>query len=362
VLEEYAPGGVLAATYMRGMDLLFQDRSGVRSYYAKDGLGSTRALTNSAGAVTDTYTYDVFGNLVGHSGITVNGYLFAGAQFDAALGEYDLRARYESTATGRFLSADTKPGQSDLPLTFNRFAYAGDDPANNTDPSGLDFSLTETLSVQGISNTLQTGLGYFDTAVRAYNTARNLVDLLTYADLVVQLLGAFAQPTPQAVAGALVAAVQKRLGASDVSSILGGFTSALAAAGPHWNDISKAIMDKSPQIAAEVALRVESRIPKYIGLQAQGRLKPVFFATTGPGARSMEHYINVGSKLQIGLAASGGRLFGFGLRTSSNNVDQIFRIDYWDVRKPPLRPTPTPLHVHYHILGDGHMPDRTIWP
>ena len=27
VLEEYAPGGVLAATYMRGLDLLFQDRT-----------------------------------------------------------------------------------------------------------------------------------------------------------------------------------------------------------------------------------------------------------------------------------------------------------------------------------------------
>ena len=60
VLEEYAPGGVLAATYVRGLDLLFQDRAGVRSYYAVDGLGSTRALTNSAGAITDTENFDAF--------------------------------------------------------------------------------------------------------------------------------------------------------------------------------------------------------------------------------------------------------------------------------------------------------------
>ncbi len=49
VLEEYAPRGVLAATYIRGIDLLFQDRSGTRSFYATDNLGSTRALDQRRG-------------------------------------------------------------------------------------------------------------------------------------------------------------------------------------------------------------------------------------------------------------------------------------------------------------------------
>jgi len=40
VLEQYAPGGVLAATYIRGIDLLFQDRSGTRSFYVTDNLGA----------------------------------------------------------------------------------------------------------------------------------------------------------------------------------------------------------------------------------------------------------------------------------------------------------------------------------
>ena len=43
VLEQYAPGGVLAATYIQGLDLLFQDRSGARSFYVTDNIGSTRA-------------------------------------------------------------------------------------------------------------------------------------------------------------------------------------------------------------------------------------------------------------------------------------------------------------------------------
>ena len=68
MLEEYAEGGVLAATFIRGIDLLFEDQVqsgvGVLSYYVSDNLGSTRALTNSAGAVTDTYSYDAYGNLI----------------------------------------------------------------------------------------------------------------------------------------------------------------------------------------------------------------------------------------------------------------------------------------------------------
>jgi RHS repeat-associated protein len=148
VLEEYAPGGVLAATYVRGMDLLFQDRAGVRSYYAKDGLGSTRALTNSAGAVTDTYTYDASGDLTGSTGITTNEFLFAGYQNDVALGQDYLRARYLDTAAGRFSSRDTVDGSSSDPITLNSYIYAGDDSSNNVDLSGHDF--IGTLSAIGI--------------------------------------------------------------------------------------------------------------------------------------------------------------------------------------------------------------------
>ena len=70
VLEEYAQGGMLAATYIRGIDLLFEDQSGVLSYYVSDNLGSTRAVPNSAGGVTDTYNYDAYGDLIASTGTT----------------------------------------------------------------------------------------------------------------------------------------------------------------------------------------------------------------------------------------------------------------------------------------------------
>ena len=150
VLEEYAPSGVLAASYVRGLDLLFQDRAGVRSYYAVDGLDSTRALTNSAGAVTDTYTYDAYGNVLAQTGATVNSFQYAGYQFDAALGQDYLRARYLDTGVARFTARDTYEGSPTDPSTLNRYAYVGADPVDRIDPSGHFEALVGQLTVSTI--------------------------------------------------------------------------------------------------------------------------------------------------------------------------------------------------------------------
>ncbi len=156
VLEEYAPGGILAVTYIRGIDLLFQDRiqsgSGTLSFYATDNQGSTRALTNSAGSVTDTYAYDAFGDLIGGTQVTTNEFMFTGEQFDEAIGQYYQRARYYDTSEGRFTSRDSYDGQTDDPITENRYIYANADPVNVVDPSGHDGEgLVEALTSISIS-------------------------------------------------------------------------------------------------------------------------------------------------------------------------------------------------------------------
>src|SRR5262249_46349708 len=53
VLEEYTPRGTVQVSYVLGNDLISQDRGAHQSYYHFDGLGSTRALTNASGIVTD---------------------------------------------------------------------------------------------------------------------------------------------------------------------------------------------------------------------------------------------------------------------------------------------------------------------
>jgi RHS repeat-associated protein len=133
--------------------LVSQKRGTAESFYLVDGLGSTRGLTNSAGTLTDSYTYDAFGNLVGSAGSTSNSYLFAGEQLDAATGDYYLRQRFYDAGTGRFTRRDTYEGDTFSPITLNKYVYGNGNPVNYTDPSGL-FSIGEANAAASIGNIL----------------------------------------------------------------------------------------------------------------------------------------------------------------------------------------------------------------
>ena len=106
------------------------------SYYGYDGFGTVRQLTNAAGAVTDTYEYDAFGNEITSTGSTPNEMLYRGEQYDSTLGLYYLRARYYNPATGRFMSRDPLNGNIRIPATLHKYLYADTDPVNVEDPSG----------------------------------------------------------------------------------------------------------------------------------------------------------------------------------------------------------------------------------
>ena len=95
-------------------------------------------LTNSAGAVTDEYEYDAFGNLLSQTGSTPNSYLYRSEQFDTDLGLYYLRHRYYNPQTDRFLSRDPKPGKIAIPHTLHKYLYASADPVNRVDPRGTE--------------------------------------------------------------------------------------------------------------------------------------------------------------------------------------------------------------------------------
>ena len=105
--------------------------SGAVAYFHQDGLGSTRLLTNSSGAVVGTASYDAYGNLTSRTGITTPlGY--TGAYTDSATGLIYLQNRYYDPATDQFLTVDPA-----LALTGAPYAYANDDPTDATDPDGL---------------------------------------------------------------------------------------------------------------------------------------------------------------------------------------------------------------------------------
>jgi len=99
-------------------------------------MGSVRQLTNTAGAVTNTYEYDAFGNQITHTGTTPNNYLYQGEEWDSDPGLYYLRARYMNPLTGRFVSMDPENGIVTDPKTLHKYIYADGDPVNLKDPTG----------------------------------------------------------------------------------------------------------------------------------------------------------------------------------------------------------------------------------
>ena len=167
VLETNSSGTTLASYVLGGTGLLSQTRSGTTSYFLQDGQGSTRALTNGSGTVTDTYSYTAFGELFNHTGSTTNSYLYTGQQYDSLTGLYSLRARYYNPALGRFLSQDTYPYNFSNPIELNRYVYTANNPINMADPSGhwgvVDFGLLVQNAVRGA--TAGAAVGFYAGAV-----------------------------------------------------------------------------------------------------------------------------------------------------------------------------------------------------
>jgi RHS repeat-associated protein len=118
-----------------GGTLISERTPGATYYYLTDAIGSVIAVTDSAGTVAATYTYDPYGKLVASTGSIANPYRFAGEYYDSASGLYKIGARYYDAGTGRWTAPD--PVTSPLePHGSSSYLYAGDDPVNFTDPAG----------------------------------------------------------------------------------------------------------------------------------------------------------------------------------------------------------------------------------
>ena len=102
------------------------------AYFFHDQLGSTRLLTDRAGAVVATYSYDAYGYTTSASGSVDTAIRYAGAYFDEGAGLYYLLARTYDPATGQYLSRDPL-----APITQAPYSYVGNDPLNAVDPMGL---------------------------------------------------------------------------------------------------------------------------------------------------------------------------------------------------------------------------------
>jgi len=135
--ETASSTGVVVSRYTQEPDdldaPLAELRSTTTSYYEADALGSVTSLTNSSGALANSYNYDSFGKVTNSSGSLQNPFQFAGRDFDDETQLYYNRARYFDSALGRFVSED--------PIGWaggtNLYEYVRNEPTIFTDPSGL---------------------------------------------------------------------------------------------------------------------------------------------------------------------------------------------------------------------------------
>ncbi len=120
-------------------------------YLTADHLGSTRLVTDSLGNPLARYDYLPDGQEIPADGTTRTTAMmyqtnqdgfnpkFTGQTFDLETLMYFMNARYYSPPQGRFISPDPDNAGADLsdPLTFNGYAYAGNNPLAFVDPLGL---------------------------------------------------------------------------------------------------------------------------------------------------------------------------------------------------------------------------------
>jgi RHS repeat-associated protein len=153
-----------------GVGRIAQVSGSATHYYLSDGLGSTMALTDEAGAVVNDYDYDVFGALRDSSGSQDNDFTFAGEQVDGSTGLQYLRARYYDVGVGRFLAIDPAAPTHQAPITLNRFAYAANNPGRITDPMGLYLICQDSpdQNAQGCYDSTSQGLPPCDTVGNCY--------------------------------------------------------------------------------------------------------------------------------------------------------------------------------------------------
>ncbi len=113
-------------------------------FYLKDHLGTVHALTDTNGAIVESYRYDAWGRVLGvydASGLPIanqqsqigNRYLFQGREYSWRTCLYSFRARWYDPITGRFISKDPVEELGGL----NQYAFVQNEPVRRKDPLGL---------------------------------------------------------------------------------------------------------------------------------------------------------------------------------------------------------------------------------
>jgi RHS repeat-associated protein len=122
--------------YIYGQGLMYQmDDAGNMLTYHADSRGSTVAITDGTGTVTDRVEYNTYGLITSRTGTSDTPFLFNGrfGVMTDANGLYYMRARFYNPYIKRFVN----PDPSGFGGGLNFYAYANGNPVSYLDPFGL---------------------------------------------------------------------------------------------------------------------------------------------------------------------------------------------------------------------------------
>ena len=173
-------GGAVIAEYT---DSEPQGAGGVK-YYLADRL-STKMMTNSTGGVLGTQDHLPFGEEAGAFGEVEKRQFTNYERDDETETDYAINRQY-SHKTGRFMRPDPAAGSVANPQSLNRYAYAGNDPINSSDPLGL---FTWPCIIDGINQPCQLALsiiqsGAFSSASISLNGSTQTINRADFSKFI----------------------------------------------------------------------------------------------------------------------------------------------------------------------------------
>ncbi|GGA46473.1 RHS repeat-associated core domain-containing protein [Dyella nitratireducens] len=156
---------------------LHAQQQGTVTYVYTDPQGTPLAEADANGNITKTYDYTPYGTTA--LGTPPNGPGYTGHVNDPETNLVYMQARYYDSATGHFLSVDPTTPSAGGTFTFNRYAYASDNPIGNVDPNGKQtIPLANELGTDDPAVINRVQVAQLDNADNIMDVARQLTDPL----------------------------------------------------------------------------------------------------------------------------------------------------------------------------------------